>query len=199
MIDKKVNKFLNPYLSLISNILLKIGISANHVTYFGLFLVPVIIILILIDHTYLAIIFIILNRLCDGLDGNLARINKTTKFGGFLDIIADCIFYVSIPLGFALLSKSNSFPTIILLISYIINLSSFLGLAAIKNISERELKNEKKSFYYSFGIIEGAETFLFYLIVCIFPSQYSLLAYIFSFLVFVTSLKRILSFKKSFS
>ena len=189
MIDKKVNKFLEPYLSLISNILLKIGISANHVTYFGLFLVPVIIIFISNGQTYLAIIFIILNRVSDGLDGNLARIKKTTKFGG----------YVSIPLGFALLSKVNSFPTIILLISYIINLSSFLGLAAIKNLDDRELKNEKKSFYYSFGIIEGTETFIFYLVVCIYPSQYSFFAYIFSFLVFLTALKRILLFKKSFS
>ena len=199
MIDKKVNKFLEPYLSLISNILLKIGISANHVTYFGLFLVPVIIIFISNGQTYLAIIFIILNRVSDGLDGNLARIKKTTKFGGYIDIIADYIFYVSIPLGFALLSKVNSFPTIILLISYIINLSSFLGLAAIKNLDDRELKNEKKSFYYSFGIIEGAETFIFYVVVCICPSQYSFFAYIFSFLVFLTALKRILLFKKSFS
>ena len=198
MIDKKINKFVDPYLSKISEILLKFDVSPNQITYCSLIFVPAITFLVAYEKTYYAIIFIMINRFFDGLDGNLARKKKPSKFGGYLDIIADYFFYVSVPLGFSLISNNNNLPTIILLISYIINLASVLGLAAINNFDENSLKKEKKSFFYSGGLIEGTETILFYLLICVFPDKYIILTYFFSILVFFTALIRLYLAKKLF-
>ena len=80
----------------------------------------------------------------------------------------------------------------------IINLASFLGLAAINNFDENSLKKEKKSFFYSGGLIEGTETILFYLLICLFPDRYIILTYFFSILVFFTALIRLYLAKKLF-
>lgn len=44
---------------------------------------------------------IFLSRLCDALDGAVARQGQPTDAGGFLDITLDFLFYASIPLAFA--------------------------------------------------------------------------------------------------
>src|SRR5690606_34515966 len=50
-----------------------------------------------------ALLFWILNRLCDGLDGALAREQgKKTDLGGYLDILSDFFVYASLPLGIML-------------------------------------------------------------------------------------------------
>ena len=41
----------------------------------------------------LALLFILLNRIGDGLDGAIARQTQTSDAGGFLDICLDFIFY----------------------------------------------------------------------------------------------------------
>lgn len=44
-----------------------------------------------------------LNRLLDGLDGVVARVNGSpSDFGGYLDIVFDFVGYAAIPLGLAL-------------------------------------------------------------------------------------------------
>ncbi|MFX6950021.1 CDP-alcohol phosphatidyltransferase family protein, partial [Acinetobacter baumannii] len=40
-----------------------------------------------------ALVLILVNRLCDGLDGAIARARGRTDAGGFLDITADFVFY----------------------------------------------------------------------------------------------------------
>ena len=44
---------------------------------------------------------LLLNRLCDGLDGAVARLGTPTDLGAFLDITLDFLFYAGIPLAFA--------------------------------------------------------------------------------------------------
>lgn len=46
-------------------------------------------------------ILILASRLCDGLDGAVARLTQPTDRGGFLDISLDFLFYPAIPLAFA--------------------------------------------------------------------------------------------------
>ncbi len=49
----------------------------------------------------LALVLLALNRVADGLDGAVARINGPTDRGAFLDIALDFVFYALFPLGFA--------------------------------------------------------------------------------------------------
>ena len=43
-----------------------------------------------------ALALILLNRLMDGLDGAIARARGVTDFGGYLDIVADFLFYSAV-------------------------------------------------------------------------------------------------------
>ena len=55
------------------------------------------------------LVFWLLNRVFDGLDGLLARIhNKQDDFGGYIDILLDYIAYAAIPLGFGFGLASQS-------------------------------------------------------------------------------------------
>ena len=55
-----------------------------------------------------ALLAIVLNRFCDGLDGAVARSTKVTDFGVFLDAALDYIFYGGVILAFALANPAEN-------------------------------------------------------------------------------------------
>ena len=80
----------------------KIGISANVVSWTG-FIIGIFAINFIAMGMYgWALFAILLNRLCDGLDGAIARSTKITDFGVFLDAALDYIFYGGVIFAFAL-------------------------------------------------------------------------------------------------
>jgi len=51
---------------------------------------------------FLSLLFWILNRVFDGIDGILARLtNQQSDFGGYIDILCDFTVYSLIPIGIA--------------------------------------------------------------------------------------------------
>ena len=83
MIDTKLNKFLKPTLNEIAKLLIKFGFKANYVTFSGFFFGLCCFYFIVNSLFLLAIIFLFLNRLFDGLDGAIARLNGETDIGAF--------------------------------------------------------------------------------------------------------------------
>ena len=74
---------------------------------------------------------ILLNRLLDGLDGAVARATHPTDFGGFLDIVADFVFYIAVPIGFAMAQPTNQLPALWLVGSFALTGTSFLAFATL--------------------------------------------------------------------
>ena len=98
MLDKKINNFLNPLLFHIAEIINKLKISANFVTLLS-FLSGLVCFCYIIDSNFmLALIFFFFNRLFDGLDGAVARINGQSDLGAFYDIISDFFFLCFVPI-----------------------------------------------------------------------------------------------------
>ena len=93
MIDTQLNKLLKPTLNQIAKQFIKLGFKANYVSFigfiFGLFCFYFTISSLFIN----AIIFLFLNRFCDGIDGAIARQNGETDIGAFYDIILDFLFF----------------------------------------------------------------------------------------------------------
>src|SRR3546814_5262681 len=84
------------------------------------------------DAHYLAgLALVLLNRLFDGLDGAVARQRGLTDFGGYIDIVGDFVFYVSIPVGFGLAAHENLLPALVLLASFALTGTSFLAFATL--------------------------------------------------------------------
>ena len=200
MLDKKFNLFFKPILTKIARVLLNREFTSNQITLFGFILGIFSFIFLSLGMIYIALLFFILNRIFDGVDGTLARLTKPTDLGGFYDIISDFFIYALLPLGFILFDKNNFLSMSILLTSFIGTCSTFLTTAWIfekKKIQIDQLS--KKSFYYSEGLIEGTETIFLFILMFIFYELASFIASIFAFLCFITALIRVIRVSKILS
>ncbi|MFC0180053.1 CDP-alcohol phosphatidyltransferase family protein [Thorsellia kenyensis] len=194
MLDAKITPKLTPLLTPTVKLLINKGIKSNQITIVGFIIGLMAAIAISLSYFWFGLIGIMINRLCDGLDGALARtLKEDTPSGGFLDICLDFLFYASIPVAFAIASPTeNALSAAILLMTFIGTGSSFLAFA----IHAETFKLDRpqfayKSFYYLNGLTEGTETILFFCAFCIFPAYFSLLALIFAFLASITIFTRI--------
>jgi len=169
------------------------GVKADRVTIIG-FIIGVFCLPALFMHWYrVALVCIVLNRVADGLDGELARLSGSTDAGGFLDIVLDFIFYSSVVFGFALAEPEyNSLAAAALLFSFVGTGSSFLGFAIMAE--RRGLEKTVypgKGFFYLGGLAEGTESLLVLVLFCLFPDSFVWLAYCFAFVCLVTVLTRV--------
>lgn len=139
-----------------------------------------------------ALALILLNRLCDGLDGAVARINGPTDRGAFLDIALDFLFYALVPLGFALADPAaNALPAAVLIAAFVGTGSSFLAfsvIAAQRGLTAKDYPT--KGIYYLGGLTEGTETIALFIAMCLFPQAFAALAYVFAVACAVTTLMR---------
>ena len=193
MLDRPILDKTRDLLTKLATALLDRNITADQVTVTGFLVGMLAVPLIIFEHSFIALICIILNRLLDGLDGTLARLSTPTDRGGFLDIVLDFIFYSAIPLAFALANpEANALAAAVLIYAFIGTGCSFLAFATIaekRKISSTQFPD--KSFYYLGGLTEATETIIVFGIMCLIPSYFSLLAYAFAFLCGITTILRI--------
>lgn len=199
MLDKKINNFLNPLLFHIAEIINKLKISANFVTLLS-FLSGLVCFCYIIDSNFmLALIFFFFNRLFDGLDGAVARINGQSDLGAFYDIVSDFFFYALFPLGFIFQNIENTYSICFLLLSFVTTQTTFLASAWILEKNKSIILPEhKKSFFYIGGLTEGFETIICFILMLIFNDIVNIIAYIFGTLCFLTALFRICFIRKMF-
>ena len=193
MLDRFITPLIRPAVVAIAARLARRGVGADQVTFtaFGIGIVAMICITL---QAYIAgAILILVSRLCDALDGAVARQTEATDSGGFLDISLDFLFYAGIVLAFALSApKANALPAAVLLTSFIGTTSSFLAFAALaakRGIQSMEYPD--KSFYFLGGLAEATETLLFFMAMCIWPHYFAPLAYGFAFICAITTFTRI--------
>lgn len=193
MLDPFFIKQLKAPLKRIAETLSSVGIKANHITLVGFVLGMLSVPALSQEYYGLAVVFIILNRLMDGLDGAVARIQGPTDLGGYLDITLDFIFYSAVIFGFALANPiENALAASFVIFSFMGTGSSFLAFAIMAE--KRNIKNLDyggKSLYFIGGLAEGAETIAFLILICLVPAHFTLLAYIFGTVCWITAVTRI--------
>lgn len=199
MFDAKIRPLIDPPLNAVGRGLARIGFTANSVTLLGLGFGLGGAYAVSQGHYGWALALVVISRILDGLDGAVARATQKTAFGGYLDIVCDFIFYVSIPLAFGIADSTNLLPALALVAAFTITGISFLAFAvtAAEQGAETSAHGEK-GFFYSTGLAEGGETIAFFLIMCLFPAHFATLAYIFAGLCAVTVLQRTVLAWRSF-
>ncbi|MEM7259942.1 MAG: CDP-alcohol phosphatidyltransferase family protein, partial [Pseudomonadota bacterium] len=111
MLDKHVVPLIKPPLINSALWLHKRGIKADQVTTAGFFIGLTSIFFVAINQPLAGLAALLLNRLADGIDGELARLQTPTDGGAFLDITLDFIFYALFPVGFAIAQpEPNALP-----------------------------------------------------------------------------------------
>lgn len=195
MLDRFSIKVIRWPLAQSAKLLDKVGISANQTTLFGFLLGCMALPALIAEQYQLALLFIVLNRICDGLDGALARIQGISDAGGFLDISLDFLFYSLIPFGFVLANpEQNAIAGAFLIFAFIGTGTSFLAFAVMAG--KRGIDNpvyQHKSLYYMSGLTEGTETIGCFVLFCLLPQHFALIAYIFGAACWFTTFTRIYS------
>lgn len=191
MFDARLRPLIDPPLNALGRALARWGIGANAVTLAGL--VPAVGagLAIAQGQFLIGLALIALNRLLDGLDGAVARASAQTDFGGYLDTLADYVFYVAVPLSFGLAATTNTAPAMVLIASFTLTCASFLVFAALAaKRGAQTTAHGAKSFFYSTGLAEGGETIAVFSAMCLWPAAFPLLAYGFAALCLLTVIQR---------
>lgn len=169
-----------------------LGVRADHITLAGFAIGVLAFPAIWAGSHGLALVLILLNRIADGLDGAVARMDQPTDRGAFLDISLDFVFYALVPLGFAVADPSrNALPAAVLIFSFVGTGSSFLAFSVLAE--KRNFQAEDfpaKGLYYLGGLTEGFETILFFIAFCLWPSAFPWLAGLFAAMALVTTVTR---------
>ena len=192
MLDSPVRKLIDPPLNAAANRFPE-GISANSITITGFFLGILSFFAILEGQFTLALVFLALNRLCDGLDGAVARRHKPSDLGAYLDIVADFLIWALLPLGFVLHDDRNALAGAVLLSSFAMSMTVFLAFAMLAE--KRGLSSDaqgKKDFYYLAGLAEGTETIAFFALVMLLPGLFIPAALVFAGFVYLSVLGRLI-------
>ena len=200
MFDRQIQKFTQKPLKYIAKLFLKF-ISPNQMTFIGFSFGVLMCLFIIIDQYLFATIFLFLNRLSDGLDGTMARLQTPTPLGGYLDIVLDFLIYGGFVLSFGITEQNNTLLSMILLFCYIGTGSTFLAKAAILPSFTNQNLNEEipKSFHYAVGLVEGTETIIFMVLCLLFPNFFIYFSFIFIILCLITIVFRIIVCYKELS
>ncbi len=154
--------------------LAKQGISANWVSIAG-FAVGLLAINFLAMNMYAyALLCILVNRLFDSLDGEIARRSKITDFGIFLDASLDYVFYAGAIFGFALANPmQNAVAASFLLFGFTASACAMLAYAVIayKNKVSSKVVLDKSPMYFG-GFVQGFETFVAIVVMCLLPGWF---------------------------
>jgi len=192
MLDRYLRPLIDPPLQALATALGRTQISANAVTIVGAVAGLTAAVAIASGHFGAALALIAVNRVLDGLDGALAQLRGPTDFGGYLDAVGDFLFYAAVPVGFAFADPANALPAAVLLGAFMGTTASFLAFAALA--ARRGLTTSThgpKSLYYLTGLAEGTETILAFMLACVFPDRFPLIAYLFAAVCLITVLGRL--------
>ncbi|MEQ1725957.1 MAG: CDP-alcohol phosphatidyltransferase family protein [Sphingopyxis sp.] len=191
MFDARLRPLIDPPLNRAGRVLAGMGLSANAVTIIGMVTGLGAGWAIAYGHFTAALVLIALSRLCDGLDGAIARATAKTPLGGYLDIVCDFAFYVAVPLGFGLADPANTAAAMLLIAAFTLTGISFLAFAVIAAARGLETSaHGQKSFFYSTGIAEGAETIAVFIALCLWPAWFAPIALGYAALCLLTVVQR---------
>jgi phosphatidylglycerophosphate synthase len=192
MLDAYIRPIFDPPLDRAAKALARRGVSANAVTGAGAVLGVAGCVGVAIGAYEAALALILANRVADGLDGALARRTVATDLGGFLDTVADFLFYSAVPFAFALAEPERALAAAFLIFSFVGTGVTFLAFAAIA--ARRAMITERyglKSIYYLGGLAEGTETILVFAAMALRPDWFEPLAYGFGALCWITTALRV--------
>lgn len=191
MLDRAVRRRLDPFLDQIASHAKDRGIGADQITWSGFAAGLACVAAIAEGWHIAALILLLVNRFCDGLDGAVARATKPTDRGAYLDIVLDFLFYAGFVFAFAVALPADSLAAAFLIFSFVGTGTSFLGHAilAAKMGWVADVR-QRKGFAHLGGLTEGTETILVFVAMLLWPEAFSPLAWIFGSLCWLTTISR---------
>lgn len=143
------------------------------------------------EFNFMAILLLLISGYLDILDGSVARMqNNSTHFGTVLDILSDRLVESFIVIALFIRDPNLAFVCLLMMMSMLVCVSSFLLVGIFSE------KQSEKSFYYSPGLMERAEAFIFFIAMIIFNQLALIIGIVFTLLVLWTTGVRMYQFYK---
>ncbi|MCZ8516961.1 CDP-alcohol phosphatidyltransferase family protein [Paenibacillus filicis] len=191
MLDTHARKYVQPIIGNMAKGLLKLGLSANQVTWAAFLLGLSTGFLVVFNHPYLAVLILWISGYLDAVDGSMARLTqKTTPWGTLLDITFDRIVELSVIIGLAAKFPEARFLLLLLTASIVFSMTVFLTVGALTE------KKGIKSFYYQAGLAERTEGFILFSLMIILSQWLLWLTAIFLAVEMFTALQRMWEAKR---
>jgi phosphatidylglycerophosphate synthase len=120
MLDAPVRKMFASPLDPVAVAMTRVGIRASTITLVGFMMGLGAVAFIVTEQYAGALFFLALNRVCDILDGMIARVRGPTAIGGFLDATLDLLVFAMIPFAFALARQQDALAATFLLLGFVV-------------------------------------------------------------------------------
>jgi phosphatidylglycerophosphate synthase len=147
------------------------------------------------EHSRLALVFWLLNRLLDCLDGSLARArNQATQFGGFFDLLSDFVVYSLLPIAIAR-GQSDLIRvdwTAVALLEASFHVNNFV-LFYVAAVAADKRDGELTSVTMKPALIEGFESGILFTIMVIWPAWINTWCWIMAMGVMMGTVQRVSS------
>ncbi|MGB3684791.1 MAG: CDP-alcohol phosphatidyltransferase family protein [Ornithinimicrobium sp.] len=167
-----------------------------------------------------ALLLWLMSRLCDGVDGPLARRRASSgppgggeesaagsgrrahhpEAGGFLDITADFLVYgatvVGVAIGVTASAASGGYdaswlPFAVVLVAYYVNGTAFLAFSSVAERTGHQL-DDGRSFSFLGGLAEGTETIAVHSLWLILPFYAEQIAWVWAAIVAISAAQRMI-------
>ena len=192
MFDRAVRRRIDPFLEQIAGAAKDRRIGADQITWAG-FAIGLLCMVAVAQGWYgVGLILLLATRLCDGLDGAVARLTGPTDRGAYLDIVLDFLFYAGFVFACAIAQPQATLAAAFLIFSFVGTGTSFLAFAIIA--AQRNWPVDvggKKGFAHLGGLTEGTETIFVFVAMLLWPEAFATLAWIFGGLCWLTTFSRI--------
>jgi phosphatidylglycerophosphate synthase len=156
----------------------RIGVRASTITLVGFMMGLGAVAFIVVEEYAGALFFLALNRVCEILDGMLARVRGPTAIGGFLDATLDLLIYAMIPFAFALARQQDALAAMFLLVGFVV--------AAVPVLATRVF-SPQRSWDDDFVLCGHTENFVLVVLLCVAERwTFTPLAYLYGSLCFLS-------------
>jgi phosphatidylglycerophosphate synthase len=178
MLDAPVRKIFASPLDPVAVAMTRVGIRASTITLVGFMMGLGAVAFIVTEQYAGALFFLALNRVCDILDGMIARVRGPTAIGGFLDATLDLLVFAMIPFAFALARQQDALAATFLLLGFVV--------AAIPVLSVR-IFSTQRSWNEDFVLCGHTENFVIVVLICVAERwTFTPLAYLYGSLCFLS-------------
>ncbi|MBA2783743.1 MAG: CDP-alcohol phosphatidyltransferase family protein [Rubrobacteraceae bacterium] len=192
MLDEELRRGAKPFYGPAAAALARRGVTGNALTTASLGIGALCLLAIAFGFNVLGLVLWLLNRLLDGLDGEVARLRgETSELGSFLDIAADFFMYGGFLVALAVQHPDARLALVVLFFAYYLNGSVFLALSGVLERLKAERLTER-GLHFRRSLTEGFETIVAGVLFLVFPDHVATIAWVFAVMVFLSSGQRLL-------
>lgn len=191
MLDEELRKGAKPlYGPLVAPLAARL--SANAVTGLGLGVGLVCLLAVAVGANGVALVLWLVNRLLDGLDGEVARMRgETSELGSYLDVVCDFALYSGLLVALAVQHPDARLALVFLFFAYYLNGSAFLALSSVLERLKAERRTER-GLHFRRSLTEGFETIAYGVLVLALPQHVSPVTWVFAAMVLFSAGQRLL-------